>query len=184
MQVSEAHAHVMDPGVGNTNGEAQSQQALSDAQHIEIVISAEQRAGYRAPEKSGDRQGQIGQVCHGKKQRSHTDGRIARHDTRQTGHEIVLQEELLIERPQDVPTDVPQIGLKKAVKCPQVLCQESTEDREYDRRRQDPERGHQPAKTKPEVVQAGTADQNQHQRCQQRDRPKNQLLMCRQPQDG
>src|SRR5438309_10831371 len=119
--ISQAYAHVVMHRVGNANGETESQQALGQAKQVEVAIPAEQRAGDCSPNKSGRSQWQVRQVSYCEQESRRGDCQIARHHAAQPWKEVILQQELLVKRPEHVSADVRKIGLIERVERADIL---------------------------------------------------------------
>ena len=111
VQIAEAYAQVMVHRVRHADGEAEAKQALSEAEDVEIVVAAEQPAGDRSPQKRCGSEGEIGKVSGCEQKRRYDDSGVTGHNAGEPRHEVVLQEELLVERPQNISANMSQVGV-------------------------------------------------------------------------
>lgn len=65
----------------------------------------------------------------GKQHGRNRDSRVGREQAREPRHEVVLEQELLVDGPHNVTAHMPKIGLVELVEDPCALCQEDTDGR-------------------------------------------------------
>ncbi len=161
-------------GVGYADGEAKAEQSLSEAEHPDIVVPAEEPTGNNAPYQRGSSKSKIRHMCAGKqKSGQHNCARTTQADPEETFHEVVLQEKLLVDGPENVAGHVPEAGLIKRVQRANFRGDQEAHERQSCRRGQDPERPRQATRAEAKIVAARAPDQHDRQGCDQRDRRKN-----------
>src|SRR5450755_3378472 len=140
-QVSQSHPQMMMQGVRNADGKAQPKQSLGETEGVEVVVAPEQRAGDCSPDQSRGREWKVRQVRHCEQHRGQAHGgAFAREQARQTGHEQVIQEELLVDRPQDVAADVLEVAFVQRVQRTNLPGHKHAYDCEEDCGGKNPER--------------------------------------------
>ncbi len=128
-------------GVGDADGEAQAEESLGQAQGVEVVVAAEEGAGGRSPEQSGGGEWEIGQVGDGEQQGGDADcGVLDGKKPREARHEIVVQQELLVEGPEDVSRDVFEVAFVERMQCADSFCHERAGEGEEEGGGENPER--------------------------------------------
>src|ERR1022692_3335671 len=143
-QVSQSHPQMMMQCVRNADGKAQPKQSLGETEGVEVVVATEQRAGDCSPDQSRGREWKVRQVRRGEQYRSQSHGgAFAREQARQTGHEQVIQEDLLVERPQDVAADVFEIAFVQRVQRTDLPGRKHAYDCEKDGGGKNPQRWRQ-----------------------------------------
>lgn len=106
-EITESNAHVVVDRVGNRDGEAHAENAVSQRNGVEIAIAEEEQAGCSAPHKREHHQDGVGDVSDGEEDGGERDGRCAAHaEAQEPQQDINLQDELLHERPYGVSGDV------------------------------------------------------------------------------
>ena len=169
-QVSQADAEVMMDGVGDADGEAEAEEALGEAEGVEVVVAAEECAGDRSPEQGGGGKWEIGQVRHSEQDSGHGDGGVlAQEKAGQARHEIVVEQELLVEGPEDVSGDVLEVAFVERMQGANLFRDEDADEGEEEGGGENPEGAGQAAAAQAEVVEAGTADQDYGQGDYERD---------------
>src|SRR5579864_8670958 len=102
----------------------------------------------------------------------------------QAGHEVVLQKELLIERPENVAGDVSEVSFVEGMQRAQPLGNQHTEKDEGDGGGDDPQRWKEAMGAEAKFVAAGTARQHNRQRDGESDGGEDSLQGFRGPEDG
>ena len=158
-EVSEAYAEVMIDRVGDADGEAEAEESLSEAEGVEVVVAAEEGAGNRSPEQRGGGERKIGQVGQGEQQRGGADrGVLAGEKAREARHEIVVEQELLVEGPENVSGDVFEVAFVERMQGADLFCDEDAGEGEKECGGENPERAGETAAGEAKVVEGGAAD--------------------------
>ena len=161
MPVSEAYAHVVMEGVWHADGKTKSQESLRDPENVEAAIAAEEDAGDGSPDEGGDGESDVGQVGHGEEDGRKSDSGVRGQEARQARHEIVLEKELLVDRPQNVATDVSEIGVVERVECASGARQEYCGDGKSCGNGKNPQRRNEGAKVESKEFRGRALPKNQ-----------------------
>jgi len=115
LPVSQPYTHVVKEGVRDADCKTESQQTLRQTQNKKAAVAAEQRAGDGSPRQCRYGEDEIGQMRDGEQHRGECYGGVAGEHTGKARHKVILQQELLVDRPEDVTTDVCKVCLVKMV---------------------------------------------------------------------
>lgn len=165
MQVSEADAHVVMEGVGDADGEAEAEESLDNAKHVEIPHAQEKRAGDCTPDDGGGGECKIRQMRGGKQDGGEAHGRdLARKESQEAGQEVVLQEELLVDGPENVGGDVRGVGVAERMQRADLAGEQHAENRHSNGDGKNPARGEQASAAEAQFVEGGAAEQYNSER--------------------
>ena len=119
----------MNPRARNADGEAQSEQSLGEAEGVEVAVALEERTRDCSPDQRSGCEREIRQVGRGEQQSGQAQsGPFAGQKPRETRHEVVVQQELLIGRPQNVTEHVLEVAFIQGVKRTELLGDEHPGD--------------------------------------------------------
>ena len=145
--------------VGNTDGEAEAEEPLGETEGVKVVVAAEEGAGDCSPEQRGGGEWEIGQVGQREQHGGDADSSVlARKKAREARHEVVVQQELLIEGPQDVSSDVLEVAFVERMQGADLFCREGAGEREEQSGGKNPEGAGEATTAEAQVVEAGAAN--------------------------
>src|SRR5262249_14440232 len=112
VQIPQPDPHVVVERVRHTNCQAEAKQSLCQSERIEIAITPEQHAGDHAPRKGGCCEYGIRQVRRSEENGNDEYGlRFVPKNPCHPGQEVILQQKLLVDGPQEISSNVPEIGV-------------------------------------------------------------------------